>query len=331
MHTLCSLVLLLHPFTTLADTPFKVRHYGRSYTATQTYALKDYFTGDDLLTWDFFSASDPTHGDVNYLTKADAIAKGLAYIQKDGTTILAVDGKSHLKAGESRDSVRISSPKSYTYGLFITDIWAMPHGPTVWPAYWTVGPDWPNNGEIDIIEVKDFISITLVFMLPPWTGRGCFLDTSVASEFTGQQTEHSSCSSSSNDNDGCGVTDSGAHVYGHNFNAIGGGIYAHIVASSGIKIWHFPRNEIPTDIISRSPNPANWDKPVAFWSSLTCNISEHFKDHVITFDTTLCGDWAGNSFPGGIVACTEAVADPVNYALAQWKINYVAVYENFGP
>ncbi|KAK6974279.1 hypothetical protein R3P38DRAFT_3239573 [Favolaschia claudopus] len=53
----------------------------------------------------------------------EATKKGLAYVQKDSTTVLAVN-----------------------------NILAMPHGPSVWPAYWTVGPNWPNSAEIDIIE-----------------------------------------------------------------------------------------------------------------------------------------------------------------------------------
>lgn len=49
-------------------------------------------------------------------------------------------------------SVRLSSQKTYNAGtLFLADIQAMPTGCATWPAYWTVGPNWPNGGELDII------------------------------------------------------------------------------------------------------------------------------------------------------------------------------------
>ncbi|KAF7356494.1 GH16 domain-containing protein [Mycena venus] len=311
MPAISALVLFALPLVALAaphsDTVLRRHpniHQNASLEARTTYTLKDHYTGKD-----FFEAT----------------SKGLAYVQNDGTTVLAVDSTSKLSSGENRNSVRISSPNSYTYGLFIADIYAMPHGPTVWPAYWTVGPNWPAGGEIDIIEgVGDSTSNQMTLH----TSSDCSLDQGVDSDFTGQATNHPSCASSGSDNDGCGITDFAPHVYGHNFNLLAGGVYAHIVAASGIKIWHFPRTAIPADITAQKPNPANWGKPAAFWSASTCNIADHFKDHVITFDTTLCGDWAGNAFPGGMDKCLDAVEDPDNFALAQWKLNYVSVYES---
>ncbi|KAJ7805985.1 glycoside hydrolase family 16 protein [Mycena olivaceomarginata] len=290
--------------------------------ARTIYTLKDHYTGEDFLKWNFFTAADPTHGTVNYLSLAEAQTMNLAYVRSDGTTILAVDSTSQLSLGENRSSVRISSPNSYTYGLFVADIWAMPHGPTVWPAYWTVGPNWPDSGEIDGTGDSTTNQMTL------HTSGGCSLDTAVTSQFTGTPTTHRSCASSGDDNDGCGITDFAADVYGHSFNLIDGGVYAHLVGPTGIKIWHFPRTSIPGDITAKTPNPANWGKPVAFWSSSTCDIASHFQDQVITFDTTLCGDWAGNVFPGGMSACVEAVANPINFVFAKWKLNYVSVYES---
>jgi len=325
-----TLILLALPLVALAVPHSEVNRHSNAHRrealeARTTYTLKDHYSGKDFLNWNFFSAGDPTHGNVNYLTKADATAKGLAYVQADGTTVLAVDDKSTLKNGASRNSVRISSPKSYSQGLFIADIFAMPHGPTVWPAYWTVGPNWPNGGEIDILEgVGDSTTNQITLH----TSAGCSLDTSLTNQFSGKHTSTTDCKSGNGANNGCGVTVTAANVYGHNFNMIAGGVYAHIVADSGIKVWHFPRTAIPADITAKKPNPNNWGKPAAFFSSSSCDISQHFQDHVLTFDTTLCGDWAGAAFPGGPSACAAAVADPSNFKNAKWMLNYVSVYES---
>jgi hypothetical protein len=50
--------------------------------------------------------------------------------------------------GPGRPSVRLISNNIYTHGLFILDLSHMPFGCGTWPAYWTLGPNWPNNGEI---------------------------------------------------------------------------------------------------------------------------------------------------------------------------------------
>ena len=55
-------------------------------------------------------------------------------------------------AGRGRPSVRIETKARYNSGLFIYDIDHMPTGPGSWPAFWAYGGNWPNNGEIDILE-----------------------------------------------------------------------------------------------------------------------------------------------------------------------------------
>ena len=101
--------------------------------------------------WDFFTGDDPTHGLVNYVD--GTAAKKLAYVQSDDTVVIAVDDSDGVAVGGKRNSIRISTKKAYTRGLFVADIFAMPHGCGVWPAYWSLGSgkDWPNAGEIDII------------------------------------------------------------------------------------------------------------------------------------------------------------------------------------
>jgi len=99
----------------------------------------------------FFTGTDPTHGNVNFVSQEDAQSQGLAFFQpSDNATVIGVDDTSAVPNGGNRNSVRISSKKSYNSGLFIADFGAMPVGCGVWPAWWSVGPNWPEAGEIDI-------------------------------------------------------------------------------------------------------------------------------------------------------------------------------------
>jgi len=54
--------------------------------------------------------------------------------------------------GFSDSRVRIFTNKSWNGGLFVLDALKFPYGCAVWPAWWMVGPDWPNGGEVDIFE-----------------------------------------------------------------------------------------------------------------------------------------------------------------------------------
>ncbi|KAG6861452.1 hypothetical protein C0995_016543 [Termitomyces sp. Mi166 len=294
----------------------------------KTWTQVDKFQGDNFLdgSWNFFDQDDPTHGLVNYQNAHHAKSKGLAIV-KDGKLVLSVDDKTQLRPGNRRDSVRISTKKKYNGGLFIADFEAMPYGCSVWPAWWSVGPNWPEGGEIDILEgvnLGDTNQYTL------HTGAGCSADSSVKA--TGKSLG-TTCASSGSHNSGCAFKDSDPRSYGEGFNRAGGGVFAHIWDSDGIKIWHFARSDIPHDITDGKPNPSSWPTPAAYFPASSCDISKHFHDHSLTIDTTLCGDWAGSAFGSTCSgSCKEAVADPKNFATqrsadAKWKINYIATYQ----
>jgi hypothetical protein len=165
------------------------------------------------------------------------------------------------------------------------------------------------SGEIDIIEgVNDATTNQMTLH----TGAGCTM--SPMSEFPppqGAPQSETSCASTSTSNTGCAYIDNDPQSYGAGLNKAGGAVFVMLWDANGIAIWRFPRNNIPQDITSKSPDPSSWGAPVASWGSPTCP-SSHFFKHSIVFDTTLCGDWAKPAY-NGPGTCESAVADPKNF------------------
>ncbi|QRV88540.1 glycoside hydrolase family 16 protein [Ceratobasidium sp. AG-Ba] len=295
--------------------------------APKLFRVTDQYTGSNFFDgWDFFSQADPTNGNVNYLNKNDAFAKKLAFVE-NGTAVMKVDDTNFIGAGQNRDSVRIASTKTYTGGLFVLDVQTMPHGCGVWPAWWTVGSEWPNNGEIDILEgVHDqqFNQMTL------HTAAGCSLDTGLIKPKSTILTRD--CNAAVNFNTGCAFLDTDTASYGAGLNAAGGGVFAMLWDDDGISVWFFPRNSVPADLQNLTDkgamaNPTTWGVPKAHWASSGCSTTKFFKNHSLVFDTTLCGDWAGATYssagcPG---TCADRLKDPANFKDAVWRINSVTV------
>lgn len=326
-----SLVLSALPLAALAGHKPSARHHKSrmshkaspakrtSYTLTDKWQGQSFFDG-----WSFYSDADPTNGYVTFLDKDAATSAGLAYVQDDNTTILAVDNYTTVAEGGNRNSVRISTDNTYDSGLFIADFWAMPHGCSVWPAWWSAGPDWPNNGEIDVIEgVNDQTKNQYTLH----SSSGFSLDTAVA-DFT-SSVLGTTCASSDGDNSGCAFADDNDNSFGQGFNMIAGGVYAHLVDDDGIKMWHFARGSVPDDITAGNPDPSTWPTPSANFPSSGGDVASHFKEQSLTLDITICGDWAGSSYTSSTCpgTCAQAVANSTNFDYAQWKINYIAVYQ----
>jgi len=290
---------------------------------------EDNYSGETFFDgFDFWNASDPTDGTVNFVNKSVAIQKNLTYTSYDGKVIMKADDYTTLPLGTYRDSVRISSKKSYTTGLFILDLNRAPWGCAVWPAFWTVGPNWPAGGEIDILEgVHDNEHNQIAWH----TGAGCSLDPKAT--FTGtvvsdNGVNRTDCNGLANSNSGCDITEWSRASYGTYFEAQGGGILAMKWDENYISVWSFYRAAIPKDIIAGTPNPSLWGAPSATLLNTQCNITNYFWSHAIVFDITFCGQWAGNSYttsgcPG---TCPQRLTDPTNFVNATWSINSLQVY-----
>ncbi|KAK7398391.1 hypothetical protein QQX98_012234 [Neonectria punicea] len=295
------------------------------YTLDTTYDATNFFTA-----FDFFNEEDPTHGFVEYVDADTANGEGLAgyhgdaiYMGVDSTTANPANG---------RKSVRVTSQKAFTHGLFIADIAHMP-GSTcgVWPAMWFFGPEWPTSGEIDVIEgvnTQTEGTITL------HTDEGC----SMSNEGTMESTvfEETNCNAG-NANTGCGQSTADNQNYGDGFNEIGGGVYATEWTSDHIAVWFFPRGLIPENVKGDAPDPATWGQPAArFVGGSGCDIDKHFHDNNLVFDTTFCGDWAGsddvwnNNAECSALAstCNDFVAaNPAAFVDAYWLVNSIKIYQ----
>jgi hypothetical protein len=134
-------------------------------------------------------------------------------------------------------------------------------------------------------------------------------------------------------NAGCQISTGNTQTYGSGFNSNKGGVYATEWTSSAIKIYFFPRGSIPLDILSGSPTPSSWGTPIASFQG-GCDISKTFSEQQIVFDTTFCGDWAGNSWSSSSCSvkadtCNSYVQNNPNaFSDAYWTINSLKVYQS---
>ncbi|CAA7268521.1 unnamed protein product [Cyclocybe aegerita] len=180
-------------------------------------------------------------------------------------------------------SPRIESYARFNGGLFILDLNKAPWGCGTWPAFWTVGNDWPWNGEIDVIEgVHDNQHNQVAWHTAP----GCQLDPSA--NFTGNIADgggyqHRDCNSFINHNAGCGATEWSRASYGLLFDEQGGGVFVMKWDENSIAVWSFFRAAVPKDIGEGTPNPSEWGLPSAVLSSSMCDIPRFFKNHAIIF------------------------------------------------
>ncbi|KAE8356403.1 putative endo-1,3(4)-beta-glucanase [Aspergillus coremiiformis] len=296
------------------------------------YQLIEDWQGKNFLDYfKFFSGADPTNGFVTYTNQSYAESSGLIEVTSSGSFYMGVDYKTTLSAnGPGRDSVRIESKEYYNEGLYIIDLQHMPGSVCgTWPAFWSVGPNWPYDGEIDIIEGVNKHEANKIVL---HTSGSCAL--SGENEMTGTMTS-SECGEASG-TIGC-VVQGKDGTSGAPFNQQGGGIYAMEWTSKFIKIWYFARSEIPKSITEGKPDPTAFGTPMAHLQG-TCDFHERFKSQKFIFDTTFCGDWAGGVFgtsgcpvsnpSNPIQSCVNYVAEnPAAFKEAYWEINYIKMFQ----
>jgi hypothetical protein len=288
---------------------------------------------------------------VDYVDQSTAKEYGLINIQNEQIYI-GVDYSNVVQWGErGRKSVRLSSKETLNgNNLVLIDLTHMPttsgasglpKGCSIWPAFWTCGPDWPNNGEIDLIEYVNTDSTVATTL---HTSDGCDQGSEDASTFSGKWSNvngnpNDNCYVYANDqyaNTGCSI-EGQSNTVGNAFNTngVGGGLYAlEWNSEKEIRSFYFTRDQIPSDIIRGEPDPESWGLPYARFAigaESSCS-SDHFHNHNIIFDNTFCGDWAGAVFGSACswdMSCQSFVQyNPSEFSEAYWLLNYVSIYDS---
>ncbi|THH13299.1 hypothetical protein EW146_g6908 [Bondarzewia mesenterica] len=294
--------------------------------------------------WDFYGSWDNlTLGDVWWLDRNSAFEQGLAYTDAQGRAVLRVDNTSTVLYNEKRNSVRITSHDSYGIGsLWITDITHLPYGCSVWPALWTKGPVWPDNGEIDIIEAINLMPANQYAL---HTLPGC---SQTPGAWQTGQSGQMDCSQPS----GCLVGETAANSFNEGFAQAGGGVWATQFDVAGIlrvplrSIWFWSRPNIPQSILQATSTSAiditDFGTPSASYPAFSCNIPQFFSAQQLVIDITLCGQWAGlpqvytpacgNSGPTGRCYDDNVVGlGTPKYDNAYFEISYIRAYTTGGP
>ncbi|KAK6062405.1 endo-beta-glucanase [Seiridium cupressi] len=295
-----------------------------------TYSLEDTYSGTDFFdNFDYYEGYDPSSGFVHYVPQARAEQLNLTYASSS-TAVLKVDtsvgNTSSPDASTGRFSVRVTSKTQYDSGLFIFDVKHTPYGCGTWPALWlTDTTNWPDNGEIDVMEAVN--QATDGNQMTLHTNDGCDVDVKRKMSGTAQYTD---CNNATNSNAGCGVLGA-TSSYGSTFNSNGGGMMAMEWRDEGIRMWQFGRDSIPDDITNQSPDPSSWGTASADFPNTDCSISSHFKNQSIIANIDLCGSWAGNVYAdsGCPSDCETYVANyPSAFTNAYWEFGAFYVYKS---
>ncbi|KAN0087656.1 glycoside hydrolase family 16 protein [Tylopilus felleus] len=276
----------------------------------------------------FDNSTDPTHGRVRYVDQRTAQQWNLTYATND-SFVLRADYITYLMPSDpGRKSFRIQSNKKFSTFVAIFDIRHMPEGCGTWPAVWTVGDNWPNQGEIDIVEGVNSKTPNTATL---HTGSNCSMP---SSRYMTGRSNGQNCAAYETGNDGCGVDFSDPASFGPSFNHNGGGWYALERTVTDIKVFFWSRHASSVPVQVESPHeviePDTWGQPAAAWSNDKCDFPKHFGPHNIIINLTFCGDWAGAAYPSSgcpDTTCEDYVnTNPGDFYSAYFDFSAIRIY-----
>ncbi|KAK0446083.1 glycoside hydrolase family 16 protein [Desarmillaria tabescens] len=283
--------------------------------------VRDYSGSTFFDRWDFLGTGIISRwrvqGDVWWLSKADAFAQGLAYVNNAGNAIIKVDNMHNVVYGQKRNSVRITSQDIYAVGSCGSSMSNISHldvrfGPLFGPQAIKMNGPWEARlsgmfPKTYSIKVEQLLKRTVLSLLVVR-----FLELKENSLYTG-------------------------------LAEAGGGVWATQFDVSGIFIWFWSRPNVPASISATTASTgvdlSDWGPPSASYPATYCNIPEFFSAQNLVLDITLCGQWAGLSnlyFPScgsGTGTCyADSVVGPGStFNDAYFEISYIRAYTTGAP
>jgi len=298
-----------------------------SYTLATSYEGSSFFQG-----WNYSTEIDKNYGNVAFQSQTVATQQKLTYLNDAGNAIIKIDNTTVGNPTDNafgRNSVFLTSNAAVNPGsLILMDAVHMPYGCSVWPAFFLLGADWPNNGEIDIFEN---VNVATANQYSLHTLNGCQHPATASGE--SGTIVSTDCFNATNGNQGCIVKESQENSFGAGFASIGGGGFATLFDSAGISTWFFPRASMPADFNATSPDPSKWGNPSAYFPASSCNITQYFGPQTIILDIDICGAFAGapTVFSQGCTGqCVDLVRTPTNYDTAYFEIKSLKVFTEGG-
>ncbi|KAI1473713.1 glycoside hydrolase family 16 protein [Daldinia eschscholtzii] len=298
----------------------------KSYQVTEVYNSTNFF---DKFT--FFSGTDPNGGYVQYQDQANAQDLGLVKVQDDEIYVGVDHADGYQVDTGGRKSVRLESKNLYNKGLVVAEFTHLPK-PVCgsWPAFWFFGDPWPTKGEIDLYENWNDLTFNrhTSHVDKPEVVGDCTL---VASDMTAK-IDSPNCYDFADGQanfQGCSASEVSS-----TFGSPDGGIFALQWTNDFLKIWDWPRNEAPKDIVSGQPAPDDkWGKPSYVISN--CNVEKAFKDMKMVLNVNFCGvagqtgQWDTSCAAStGFGTCPEYVAAKGgDFESSNFKVKDIKIYE----
>lgn len=199
---------------------------------------------------------------------------------------------------------------------------------------------WPTSGEIDIVEGVSLKKQSLAA-----------LHVADVSKIDGDNSDQTGITQQNNCNyndpaygsgknpTGCGILDGSTSSFGSGVQNSGGRVVAMEWTDDFIRVWSWAKGSTPSDVLGGTPNPDSWGKPAQLFDGANAHIKDRFGAQKMIFDTTFCGDWAGQTWADdgcvaktGFQTCKEYVAfRGSDFTESYWELNAVKIYQKKTP